>query len=182
MDHSPAVTAGPDYAAEETLVVDDAERLRALADDLRVKIVTLLRERAQSTTELAELLGLPKGTVGHHVKVLERAGLIRVVRTRQVRAVTEKYYGRVARLFVLRSADAGTGETAVAAAIRQAADEVARSEDILGFASLHLTLEEADAKRFSHRLKKLVDDYLARQVEGGMRVGFTAALFRREGR
>ena len=30
------------------------------------------------------------------------AGLVRVVRTRKVRALTEKYYGRVARLFVLK--------------------------------------------------------------------------------
>lgn len=181
MDHSPRLALA-DYEADETLVVDDPDRLRALADDLRVKIVTVLRERAQSTTELAELLGLPKGTVGHHVKVLERAGLIRVVRTRQVRAVTEKYYGRVARLFVLRSQDGDSGETAIAAAIRQAADEVARAEDILGFGSLHLRLSEADAKRFSDRLKKLVDDYRARQVEDGIGVGFTAALYRREGR
>ena len=48
---------------------------------------------------------MPKGTVGHHLKVLEKAGLIRVVRTRQVRALTEKYYGRVARLFELKGVD-----------------------------------------------------------------------------
>ena len=47
----------------------------------------------------------PQGTVGHHLKVLERGGLVRVVRTRQVRALTEKYYGRVARLFVLKTDD-----------------------------------------------------------------------------
>jgi predicted ArsR family transcriptional regulator len=37
--------------------------------------------------------------------VLEAAGLVRVVRTRRVRALTEKVYGRTARLFVLKSAD-----------------------------------------------------------------------------
>ncbi|MHB8470547.1 MAG: ArsR/SmtB family transcription factor, partial [Gaiellaceae bacterium] len=84
----------PDYEADDVLVVSATEQLRALGDDLRSRIVVLLRERATSTTELAEKLGLPKGTVGHHVKVLEKAGLVRVVRTRQVRAVTEKYYGR----------------------------------------------------------------------------------------
>ena len=41
----------------------------------------LLRERAASTSELAVALEAPKGTVGHHLKVLESAGLIRVVRT-----------------------------------------------------------------------------------------------------
>src|SRR5437870_1292731 len=71
----------PDYEADDVLVVSEPERLRALADDLRNKIVMRLRERARSISELAEELELPKGTVGHHVKVLEKAGLIRVVRT-----------------------------------------------------------------------------------------------------
>jgi DNA-binding transcriptional ArsR family regulator len=67
--------------------------LGALADDLRVRILAITRERPASITELASALGRPKGTVGYHLKVLERAGLVRVVRTRRVRAVTEKFYG-----------------------------------------------------------------------------------------
>jgi DNA-binding transcriptional ArsR family regulator len=67
--------------------------IAALADELRVRILAITRERPASTTELARLLRRPKGTVGYHLKVLERAGLVRVVRTRRVRAVTEKYYG-----------------------------------------------------------------------------------------
>jgi DNA-binding transcriptional ArsR family regulator len=67
--------------------------LGALADDLRVRILAVTREQPASITELAALLRRPKGTVGYHLKVLERAGLVRVVRTRRVRAVTEKYYG-----------------------------------------------------------------------------------------
>src|ERR671916_2240270 len=98
-----------DYEADEVLVVSEPEQLRALADDLRSKLVARLRHRARSTQELAVELGIPKGTVGHHLKVLERAGLIRVVRTRRVRALTEKYYGRVAKLFVLKSADSPDG-------------------------------------------------------------------------
>jgi DNA-binding transcriptional ArsR family regulator len=95
----------PDYEADDILVVTETEQLRALADDVRHRIVALLRERAASTTELAEAVGLAKGTVAHHLKVLETAGLVRVVRTRQVRALTESFYGRVARLFVIKSTD-----------------------------------------------------------------------------
>jgi DNA-binding transcriptional ArsR family regulator len=67
--------------------------LGALADKLRLELLEMLRERPASTSELAARLDRPKGTVGHHLKVLERAGLVRVVRTRRVRAVTEKSYG-----------------------------------------------------------------------------------------
>jgi DNA-binding transcriptional ArsR family regulator len=58
------------------LTVEDPTQLRALADPLRAKIVILLKQRAASTTELAGVLDTPKGTVGHHLKVLEKAGLI----------------------------------------------------------------------------------------------------------
>jgi DNA-binding transcriptional ArsR family regulator len=95
----------PDYEADDILVVSETEQLRALADDVRHRIVALLRERAATTTELAEAVGLAKGTIAHHLKVLESAGLVRVVRTRRVRALTESYYGRVARLFVIKSTD-----------------------------------------------------------------------------
>ena len=67
---------GPDYDAPDTLLVSDREQLRALGDDLRTKIIALVRDRARSIQELAHELELPKGTVGHHVKVLEHAGLI----------------------------------------------------------------------------------------------------------
>lgn len=68
-------------------------------DPARNDILTLLAERPASIKELSEALDKPKGTVGHHVKVLHEAGLIEVVGTRRVRAVTEKYYGRKARTF-----------------------------------------------------------------------------------
>ena len=48
--------------------------------------------------ELAGAVGRPKSTVAHHVNVLVDAGMLRVVRTRRVRAVDERYYGRTAAL------------------------------------------------------------------------------------
>jgi len=85
---------GYDYAAEDTMLVAEPAQLRAMADPFRVQLVQLLRDRARSTQEISEQLKVPKGTVGHHLKVLEAAGLIHVVRTRKVRALTEKFYGR----------------------------------------------------------------------------------------
>ena len=72
----------------------DVAVLDAVGDELRLEILRLVGERPASTAQLARTLDRPKGTVGYHVKVLERAGLVRVVRTRRVRAVTEKLYGR----------------------------------------------------------------------------------------
>jgi DNA-binding transcriptional ArsR family regulator len=173
MSTVPAKLPVPDYEADDVLVVSEPEQLRALADDLRARIVGILREHARSTTDLAAELGIPKGTVGHHLKVLERAGLIHVVRTRQVRALTEKYYGRVARLFVIKSKDDPELVATVAAgAFRQAAHEIerVRTDAQMTQALIHVRLTEAEARRVMRRLDKLVEDVRARETaEGEMR-------------
>jgi DNA-binding transcriptional ArsR family regulator len=174
----------PDYDADDVLVVRQAEQLKALADDLRSKIVILLRDRAYSTTELADKLGLPKGTVGHHVKVLEKVGLIQVVRTRQVRALTERYYGRTARLFLFKSTDADGEDVrnVAAASLRRAAEEMLPLDDDgrTTFAVVRANLTDADARRLSRRLEKLIDDFRAADSPDGKHAyGLAAALYRR---
>jgi DNA-binding transcriptional ArsR family regulator len=175
--------SAPDYDAPDVLVVREPERLRALGDDRRAKIVLLLRDRALSTTELAEKLGLPKGTVGHHVKVLEKAGLVHVVRTRQVRAVTEKFYGRATRLFLFDSTDADAEDVRnlVASALRRAAEEMLPIGDDgrTTFGVVRARLTDADAKRLSRRLKKLIDDFRAAESDEGDEYGLAAALYGR---
>ena len=182
-----AVPPGPDYDAPDVLVVRAPEQLKALADDLRGRIVVLLRERARSITELADKLGLPKGTVGHHVKVLERAGLIRVVRTRKVRALTEKYYGRTARLFLYESADNSTNQDVrniVAASLRIAAEEILPldvfDDDSIGCSgAIRVRLKRADAVRFNRRLDKLMNEFRAADDPEGEPYGLALAMYRR---
>jgi predicted transcriptional regulator len=180
IDRSPASELH-DYEADEVLVVDQPEQLRALADSVRTRIVFLLRDRARSTTELAREIGLAKGTIAHHLRVLERAGLVRVVRTRRVRAVTERFYGRVARLFVIRShesAPAGARATTVAAhGLRHAADELDRVAELVEYAVLHVRLAARDAKRFQRRLDRLVDDIRAAEHADGEPTTFAGAMF-----
>src|SRR5258705_9574845 len=88
--------------------------MRAIADPLRLTLLDLVLERAATVTELAAAVGRPKSTVAHHVNVLVDAGLLRVVRTRRVRAIEERYYGRTARLFrVGMISQPGRGSTIV---------------------------------------------------------------------
>jgi DNA-binding transcriptional ArsR family regulator len=173
----------PDYELDDALIVEDPKQLRALANDFRARLVSLLRERAASTTELATALGTPKGTVGHHLKVLERAGLVRVVRTRKVRALTEKYYGRVARLFVLKSdeslPDDLRGGAISALMLRRAADDLIASGDEQETAGLvNIRLKDSDRIRFEKRLNKLVADYQAAEDPSGARHVLAYAMYR----
>ena len=180
---SAIIDRSPDYELDDVLVVEEPQQLRALADVLRAKIVTLLRERAASTTELAAALGTPKGTVGHHLKVLESAGLVRVVRTRKVRALTEKYYGRVARLFVLKSDESMPeelrGGALSALMLRHAADELIASGDETEAAGLvNVRLTDADRRRFEQRLNRLVADMHGADDPSGERHILAYAFFR----
>jgi DNA-binding transcriptional ArsR family regulator len=168
-----------DYDADDTLIVSRPDQLRALGDEIRGRIIGLLRDRAASASELADLLEMPKGTVGHHLKVLEKAQLIHVVRTRRVRAVTEKYYGRVARLFLLKSDDEvelvhGVGATT----LRVAASEIAQTTEVAMHALLRLRLDPISARRFNRRLDRLVEDARAVETLDGEPWGLALALYR----
>ena len=156
-----------EYDAEETLLVSEPEQLRALGDELRGRIVSLLRERAWSTQQLARELDVPKGTMGHHLKVLERAGLIRVVHTRQVRALTEKFYGRVARLFLFAAENPADARAFGASALRDAAFQLERAPAGAGFGLVLSRLSKEQVKRFDRRLEKLIDDFRAADAPGG---------------
>ena len=115
--------------------------------------------------------------------MLETAGLIRVVRTRKVRALTEKYFGRVAWLFVLKGAesmpDELRGGTLSALMLRRAADELIASGDEQETAALvNIRLQEADRLRFEKRLNRFVAEYQAADDPAGERHVLAYAFFR----
>src|SRR5215510_848984 len=99
----------PDYELADTLELTTPAQVRAIGHELRTTILGLLHERAATVSELAGAVARPKSTVAHHVDVLVGAGLLRVVRTRRVRAIDERYYGRTARMFYVAAGRGGDG-------------------------------------------------------------------------
>jgi DNA-binding transcriptional ArsR family regulator len=170
----------PDYDLERTLEVSDADGLKAIADPVRSRILVLLGERAATTTELAEALERPKGTVGYHLKVLERAGLVRVVRTERVRALTAKYYGRTARTFVMT----GPEEAEVLRPHHMLHDAMAQwVDDDLNFTTLrYARLDRARAREFGERLTALTEEYASQEPSGDDIFGVLVAQFRTDWR
>ena len=70
------VAAGP---LDDNAALGIALRLKALADPVRVKLVSLLFSPAEGevcSCELAEAVGLTESTVSHHLTQLRRAGLV----------------------------------------------------------------------------------------------------------
>ena len=100
----------PDYDLSDKLELTSSDQVRAIGNPLRTTILGLLHERAATVTEMAIAVGRPKSTVAFHVSVLHDAGLVRVVRTRRVRAIEERYFGRTARMFYVGVGEGAGGE------------------------------------------------------------------------
>ncbi|HEX8598979.1 MAG TPA: winged helix-turn-helix domain-containing protein [Chloroflexia bacterium] len=180
------LSTAPDYPLDEALELTTPGQLKALADPTRQRILGLIGQRAASTKQLSEMLSVPKGTIGHHLKALESAGLVRVVRARQVRAITEKYYGRVARVFRV-SSDAGMGgastplsEEVVTLPLRQALSEVVLSEDQhdpTTFVISHARIPRRRVREFALRLEALSQEFGGNQAPGEKVYGFVAGVY-----
>jgi len=173
---SPQLETGLDYDAEEYVHATTSDQLKALANPLRSAILDLVNERAASVTELSESLGRPKGTVGYHVKILEEAGFIKVIRTRQVRAMTEKFYGRVAHTVIYHGIpDTGNKMFMLQEAMEEAVIE--EGSALPATTLRHVRMSEAQAVEFWERLLDLAIEF-AKAPRGGDRVyGFLGAMY-----
>ena len=173
----------PDYELEDRIALTSPDQVRALGNPLRTTILGLLHERAASVTELAGAVGRPKSTVAHHVKVLADAGLLRVVRTRRVRAVEEAYYGRTARLFyvALEGSDERTGGARPVdfndfeVAARESRPAYLEGE-LWGFLR-HARIDEAQKQEFWQRMAALVEEFDALPRRGGVVHGFAVGVY-----
>jgi DNA-binding transcriptional ArsR family regulator len=77
------------------------KQLKALTDPLRLRVLEAFVQRQATTKQVAELLGEKPTKLYHHVQMLEEAGLLRLVETRQNRGTVEKHYRAVARDFTV---------------------------------------------------------------------------------
>jgi len=82
-------------------IVHNAEAIRLLAEPVRQEILWLLAAQPLNEAQLARKLSLTRPSTGHHLKVLRRAGLIRIKEVKVgAYGIQEKYYEPVAQLFI----------------------------------------------------------------------------------
>jgi DNA-binding transcriptional ArsR family regulator len=170
----------PDYDLAERIALSGPSQVKAMSHPVRTTILGLLHERAATVKELAEALGRPKSTVAHHVKVLSEAGLVRVVRTRRVRAIEERFYGRTARMFyVVEESPEGDelprdfNDFEVAARESVAAY---RDGKLWGFIR-HARISEEQASEFWERMAELVSEFDQLPRSGETMYGFAVGVY-----
>ncbi len=151
-----------------SLDVDTPRQMKALADPVRHRILGIIQSRPATAKQIADRLRMPPGTIGHHLQVLESAGLAKVVARRLVRGIVAKYYTRTARIFTYNFPDVVTGKVpALVRFLTDARDELAETlvdgaPDVqVKTAFPHARLTAERQAYFERRLMELVDEFIA---------------------
>jgi DNA-binding transcriptional ArsR family regulator len=171
----------PDYDLADRIALTTPAQVKALGHPVRNTILGLLHERAATVGELAAAVERPKSTVAHHVKVLADAGLVRVVRTRRVRAIEERFYGRTARMFYVSSERTGTDDELprdfndFEVAARESVDAF-RDGKLWGFIR-HARISEEQASQFWERMAELVTEFDRLPRTGDVMYGFAVGVY-----
>ena len=144
---------------EDIFRVETDEQLRAVGSLARHRVLRVLRDGPATITQIAERLGIAKGSSNHHVKVLAKAGLIHVVETRQVRGVVERYYAIAAKAIQLPSSGTGSTEHLVRHALADM--EASPNVEQRSVSLKHARLSRSAFEEFQIKIRALVEELAA---------------------
>jgi DNA-binding transcriptional ArsR family regulator len=172
-----------------SLPITTAAQLKAVSDPTRSRILGIIQNQPATAKQLADRLGVAPGTIGHHLRVLESAGLAQVVARRMVRGIIARYYTRTARIFDFDLPPDIQGSDSVNVSfLTQARDELAEAlaagngpgggEVSLTGGLPHARLTPERAQYYVHRLTALMDELMAEPVvDGSMVYGMSVSLY-----
>src|SRR5438270_7040729 len=83
------------------LVISTMQQFKAMSDPIRSRILGIIQNQPATAKQLADRLGASPGAIGHHLHVLEEAGMAKVVARRIMHGIVANYYTRTARIFVV---------------------------------------------------------------------------------
>ena len=168
---------------QRSMTIAGGAQLHAIGQPTRWRILGRLLDGPASIQELARSLGAAKGTIGHHVRVLERAGLIRLAETQKVRGVVEKRYTRSAKQFRLPGNDDPAAAEALdlgTLPLRQALAEAAPSQgpkDPSTSIVVRARMSPARARRFAALVTQLAAEFADGAPGVGEAFGFVGAIY-----
>lgn len=176
--NQPDASPVPDYDLDDLLRVSTTPQLRAVFDPLRSTLLDLLLERAATVGELAEAVGRPRSSVAYHVQQMVDAGVLKVVRTRRVRAIDERFYGRTARTYYVGTIEPDqlplvTNYLPIAAA----ESEPAHRADQLRANLRYAPIAAEHVEPFWRRVQELVDEFSQLPRTGERTFGFVTGLY-----
>lgn len=149
------------------LVVNTPQQFKALGDPLRTRILGIIQHQPATAKQIADRLNIAPGTIGHHLQVLEAAGLAQVVTHRIIHGIIAKYYTRTARIFVLDfPAEIKEHYSVSLEILEHARAEMHEAQAIqdkhsfcrIGFPHARLSIERV--QYYEQRINQLIDEFL----------------------
>ncbi|HLX56621.1 MAG TPA: winged helix-turn-helix domain-containing protein [Ktedonobacteraceae bacterium] len=173
----------PELPARVTIT--SFEQFKAISEPVRSRILGIIQNQPATAKQIADRLGATPGAIGHHLHVLEDAGLAKIVARRLVRGIVANYYTRTARIFNYNlPKDVTGGMEASLEVMNKAHDEMVEAQATInddpycsdGFP--HIRLSPERARYYSERLQALVDEVLDETPDPDGKVyGIFVAMF-----
>jgi len=167
------------------IVINTAQQFKAISDPIRSRILGIIQNQPATAKQIADSLNASPGAIGHHLHVLEAAGLAQVVARRLIRGIVANYYTRTARIFKYDLPREVTGTTSInldiiAKAYEEQAEAEANEEvDVYQSAAFpHIRLSPERAAYYSERINMLIDNILRETPDPDGKVyGVLATMF-----
>ena len=165
--------------------ITTTQQFKAISDPTRSRILGIIQNQPATAKQIADRLDATPGAIGHHLHVLEAAGLAKVIARRLVRGIVANYYTRTARIFLYDLPEEIKGDLSVELDIMtRARDELAEAivtvDDPLrkdGFP--HIRLSQERAETYHERLEALIDEMLNEAPDpSGEVYGIFIAMFK----
>ena len=164
--------------------INTIHQFKAISDTTRSKILGIVQHQPATAKQIATRLHATPGAIGHHLKVLEEAGLVQIVARRLVRGIVANYYTRTARIFDFDLPPEIGGEAAsldILNSMReQFMDAKDNQEDEIGLMGFpHARLSPDKARSYAARLEAIMNDLLAEPITSdGDVYGIFVSMFR----
>lgn len=95
---------------DEQIMKIDAEQQKLLANATRIQIIYLLKDKALTAKQVADVLKKTPGSVHYHIQLLYKGGIIELVETKVVNGIVEKYFKSKAAKFSSASYESPVGK------------------------------------------------------------------------
>ncbi len=176
----------------QTLMITTEAQFKAMGDPVRNRILGIIQQQPATAKQIADRLKATPGAIGHHMKVLEQAGLARVVARRVTRGIIAKYYTRTARLFNYKMPNEVRGpmhpaidivttvRDELALAVDEGMDDAEDSFCQVGFPRVRLS--KAQIEKYAGRIEAIMGDLLKEKPDpNGSVMGFGFVFFTQPG-
>ncbi len=173
-----------DLTPAPSLILKTDEQIRAYTNPTRITILAALAQEKQSVSRVARQLDVHPANLTHHFKLLEKAGLIRLVEKRETGKNLEKLYRAVAYQFSIDPGEGTANKQVLALTILrdnlnaaiQSLKYQKEEKDVLGVLRT-VQISPRDLVKFEKKLVKLAEEFSKNAAKTGTFYSLNASLY-----